>query len=415
MKKYLMIAVAALAIVSCSKSEDVSDPDQVAKNQVAQIKANYQEAFVKAYGQIQPGHNWGFGVVTTKGITRAVDANANEWGDNYYNVPAPLTSQQIKVVTDWFTANKNPEGVAIDYTDFFAQQVSSTSYGTGMDYLTCGEGSQEEHINNFNKGDEGTYDKVFDGKLTKETIGQDYNDRKKAVYYEDKIEHMVSSSTSRFGYWCSSDSRMYYDYVIIPGEQISPIVAGRYFVAFDYQQVKDDGTEIVNKDGYFNDWIISITPGIKKLSHARVIAEDLSASEKGDFDFNDVVFDVYFESGSTTITVLAAGGTLPLTVAGQEVHGLFGVGTDVMVNTGKGVTKDPVSFTVSGDYGWNAKSIPVVVTKNGQNIELEAEQGYAPGKIQVEKYYQWCAEREDIATKYPKFLDYVGDQNVKWY
>ena len=421
MKKYLMIAVAALAIVSCSKSEDVSDPDQVAKNQVAQIKANYQEAFVKAYGQIQPGHNWGFGVVTTKGITRAVDANANEWGDNYYNVPAPLTAQQIKVVTDWFTANRNPEGVAIDYTDSFAQQVSSTSYGAGMDYLTCG--ADDEHIYNFNKGDEGTYDKVFDGKLTKETIGQDYNDRKKAVYYEDKIEHMVSSSTSRFGYWCSSDSKMYYDYVIIPGEEISPIVAGRYFVAFDYQQVKADGTEIVNKDGYFNDWIISITPGIKKLSHARVIAEDLSATEKGDFDFNDVVFDVYFENNSTTITILAAGGTLPLTVAGQEVHKLFGVWEEgaekqKMVNTGAtgGVTKDPVSFTINGNnYGWDAKNIPVVVTKNGQNIALEAEQGYAPGKIQVEKYYQWCGEREDIGTKYPLFLDYVKDQNVKWY
>ena len=419
MKKYLMFAFAALAFVGCSKSDDVSDSTQAAENTIAKIKADYQTAFTRAYGAIQPGHNWGFGTISNApafDFTRAVDPNANQWGDNYYNVPAPLTAQQIKVVTDWFTANQNPEGVAINYTDFFAQQVSSTSYGAGMDYLTCGD--NDEHIYNFNKGDEGTYDKVFDGKLTSETIGQDYNDRKKAVYYEDKIEHMVSSSTSRFGYWCSSDSKTYYDYVIIPGEQISPIVAGRYFVAFDYQQVKEDGTEIVNKDGYFNDWIISITPGIKKLSDARVIAEDLSATEKGDFDFNDVVFDVKFESNSTIITIVAAGGTLPLTVAGKEVHTLFGVDTKVMVNTGAngGVTKDPVSFTINGNnYGWNAKNIPVVVSKNGQDIPLEAEQGYAPGKIQVDKYYQWCAEREDIGTKYPKFLDYVKDQNVKWY
>jgi len=329
-------------------------------------------------------------------------------------VPAPLTSAQINVVTEWFTNNKQPQGVAIDYDNFFAQQVSSTSYGAGMDYLTCGD--NDEHIANFNKGDQGVYDKVYNGKVTSETIGQDYNDRKKAVYYEDKITHMVSTSTSRFGYHNSSDSETYYDYVIIPGERISPIVAGRYFVAFDYKQIKDDGTEIVNLDGYYNDWIISITPGWLKQADKRVIAEDLTAAEKGDFDFNDVVFDVKF-GNPNIITIVAAVGTLPLYVAGREVHALFNVSTSTMVNTGSGkhIDKQPVSFEYSANLGWDANNVPVYVVKNGVEVPLEANQGYAPGKICVEPYYDWCDERQDISEKYPLFMQYVGDQNVKWY
>ena len=43
----------------------------------------------------------------------------------------------------------------------------------------------------------------------------------------------------------------------------------------------------------------------------RVIAEDLSASEAGDFDFNDVVFDVVkAENGKTTLKLICAGGVL---------------------------------------------------------------------------------------------------------
>ena len=50
----------------------------------------------------------------------------------------------------------------------------------------------------------------------------------------------------------------------------------------------------------------------------RVIAEDMgdqSLKEASDFDFNDVVFDVTWVSESKVkIKILAAGGTLPLTV-----------------------------------------------------------------------------------------------------
>lgn len=95
-------------------------------------------------------------------------------------------------------------------------------------------------------------------------------------------------------------------------------------------------------DGYFSDWIVTLTeaktttPPPPSSANLRVMAEDLSANDEGkDFDFNDVVFDVYFSEtvGEAYVMVQAAGGTLPLTVHGTEVHGLFGQPTNKMINT----------------------------------------------------------------------------------
>ena len=95
-------------------------------------------------------------------------------------------------------------------------------------------------------------------------------------------------------------------------------------------------------DGYFSDWIVTLTeaktttPPPPSSANLRVMAEDLSANDEGkDFDFNDVVFDVYFSEtvGEAYVMVQAAGGTLPLTVHGTEVHRLFGQPTNKMINT----------------------------------------------------------------------------------
>lgn len=149
----------------------------------------------------------------------------------------------------------------------------------------------------------------------------------------------------------------------------------------------------------------------------RVIAEDLTVDEKGDFDFNDVVFDVIYNypEGKTTIILQAAGGTLPLTIAGQEVHKLFGVDTNVMVNTrNKSVERNPVKFVLDTYYA-NANDIPVRVQKNGSWMDLEAKRGRVPSKIGVKPTYNWCDEREDIEDRYPNFGQWVQNESIQWY
>lgn len=165
----------------------------------------------------------------------------------------------------------------------------------------------------------------------------------------------------------------------------------------------------------------------------RVICEDLSASDATDFDFNDVVFDVKFTSSeSATVTIVAAGGTLPLEVAGHEVHEAFGV-TDkkTMINTqaGRILTEElknqgykaadglkAQSFTVNGiDRTKWGEDIPVRVQKDGQWYTIEATVGGPTAKIGVDPRFVWPNEKQSIKSKYEGFTGWVTDPTKLWY
>ena len=147
----------------------------------------------------------------------------------------------------------------------------------------------------------------------------------------------------------------------------------------------------------------------------RVIAEDLSASDAGDFDFNDVVFDVVkAENGKTTLKLICAGGILPLRVMGVEVHGLFGDTTPEldrhpMYNTGAGPTVDPVTFEIDGTFTTPAKikDIIIEVYKEDKWRELKATRGEAACKILVDDTFKPVKERKNIADENLLFTDYV--------
>ena len=148
----------------------------------------------------------------------------------------------------------------------------------------------------------------------------------------------------------------------------------------------------------------------------RVIAEDLSASEDGDFDFNDVVFDVVkAEGGRTTLRLICAGGTLPLRVGGVEVHSVFGETTPneqglyQMYNTGAGPTKPEATFTVAGEYTTpeQIKNIIIEVLKEGTWMALPANRGEAACKILVDNTFIPVRERRNIADENLKFTNYV--------
>ena len=201
-------------------------------------------------------------------------------------------------------------------------------------------------------------------------------------------------------------------------------------------------------DGYFSDWIVTLTEAkTDKKDGLRIIAEDLNAKaqegdiENSDWDFNDVVFDVTFPADDKAeITLVAAGGILPLIVGvinpvnGQaypnnEVHKLFGVDVDYMVNTnaqkknlkgGAPVNAAPkIQFTLAGVKAANGKTIPIHVEKviNGEKVwvELEAPEGKPAAKIGVKPKFNYCDEREKITKRYPLFYDWITNPYVEWY
>ena len=159
----------------------------------------------------------------------------------------------------------------------------------------------------------------------------------------------------------------------------------------------------------------------------RVIAEDLSATEAGDFDFNDVVFDVVkAEGGVTTLKLICAGGVLPLRVRGAnqaegtEIHSLFGEnepnanGQYKMYNTGLSPKMPEAEFTVEGTYMTpeQIRNIIIEVKKDDKWMELKAETGKAACKILVDDTFVPVEERKNIADENGNFTDYVQGKFV---
>ena len=180
--------------------------------------------------------------------------------------------------------------------------------------------------------------------------------------------------------------------------------------------------ELIPTSEDFQVGVKGCTPGFRgkpEPETIRIIAEDLSASEGSDFDFNDVVFDVQMNwpaEGKHTITLLAAGGTLPLTIAGVEVHAKFGVSTNKMVNTESWTEqRDPVTFVIEGKYA-NANEIEVRVQKGSDWPLLTAPIGKAASKIAVSTDYEWVKELQDITNAYGQFDTYVTTgKPAKWW
>lgn len=443
MKKILFVGITALAMASCTHDDyaPVSKQEQ------------YQAVFEKEFGTVNPNVNWGF---TPQQVftfdengkligTRGANPEANQWYQ-YLTVPAPLTDAQKDVVRKWFQTHKNPQGLEVNWSDFFVQQVykggtntegseSPEIYNTlkdgvptntkvtgsdHMDWLACGSNAKHgDHIFNFNNGN-----------ASETNVGEGNN-----KFHNDRIMYMKDYNTTCFGFKDSYgdnhfENSYYYDsYVLIPGDIIDPIVAGMYFVGFDYKTAKYDNGEIrVNPDGYYSDWIVRVVPGLSAPNAAKrvmvedIIDGDLKSVQTSDWDFNDAVFDVRFEGWGNdrcaVITLHAAGGTKYLTIGGQgtngkEVHEALCVETGTMVNTGNGATRPVAIFRIPvADNVTNANDIPVYV---GAQV-LEAKQGQATQKLCVPTDVKWMKERVQFINTYDQFKDYVNSSTPeKWY
>lgn len=226
MRKYLMTGMAALAIcaafTSCSKDTDVYNSGVIENNNKQSIINNYNEAFVKTFGQPAANHNWGF-VNYAKSNTRATGEfadhvgaypDANMWTSKGFLAPDPLTQSQKLRAQYYFQMNRivNPNRPNYGTKDFFVQQVydggtdpmagksaevydaadGSTKINSGehMDHLTAGP--DHLHIYNFNNGTCSTNGNVANRDQT------DVNNTNQQ--HSDEIQLMLNTPTSCFGY-----------------------------------------------------------------------------------------------------------------------------------------------------------------------------------------------------------------------
>lgn len=250
--------------------------------------------------------------------------------------------------------------------------------------------------------------------------------------------------------------------------------------------------EIPANDVY-TDWIVRIVPAVsagsgnssivdrtdlverwRLVQQGRIFCEDLGTNKitTSDIDFNDAVFDakiwrvgqfdVYYHNGQyngksdyiegaypnglengkfkyvAEIRLLAAGGTVPLKIGGNngfEIHSKFGegngrtIGHTTIINTMGAPSQAQFTTTVSTDQceavtekvditylvaskseiGLDIIPIEVMWTSGASNTvgELEANYGQAPQKLCVPIGTPWVYERIPITSAYQDFDNYA--------
>ena len=203
--------------------------------------------------------------------------------------------------------------------------------------------------------------------------------------------------------------------------------------------------------GFTGDEGEEIIPGGPVTKSIRIMAEDVSASDASDFDFNDVVFDVeavYAEGvdevSTVKITLWAAGGTLPLRINsvngnnGVEVHDKLSTSVKTMTNThgqayadnenwfaednkplwsdnitlaeGKTISKDAFEADVNENLRVEVEKVP------GSWILLTAQRGRPACKIGCPVGTPWALEKHNMNNAFTSFTAWVKNgAPTDWY
>ena len=405
MKKYFISGVMAVAIsavfTGCSKSTDLYDEAAVEKNQqeqkIAQLKKAYNDAFIKEFGSIAPGHAWGFDKAKA---TRAV----YDEDFSLYDLPDVLTNSEGKDYDQLFNAASNvsfenlPQ--AIKDGNYILQHVDKSTYKGDGD----GTGNSSEHQNmeqlyayNFNNNAWEAVTNFVKGKNEK-SIKDD-----KQVKMTKGCTMMVGMGTPRSGMpifkWEGTtkvDGKGKKQDIVCTNYVIR-IINGEYYLGLGY--TNENTTD-------YDAWIIKIIPAVKAEEiteeTGRIFCEDLGLG--GDIDFNDLVFDaVIHNDGSADLTILASGATYDIYIGGPKGQGGKKVDIGKMTNTGVN-SASTRTMHFDSSYGFtDLRSIPVWVDNGELEYELTADYGEAPGKICTYLNVPWAKEYISIKKAYSQF------------
>lgn len=403
MKKVFLAMTAMLSIaatfVSCADKE-VFDQGAVEKAKVLETEKQYKEDFVKHFGEVAPDQNWDFSQVNylteeqsaqTRAAGRYQAPSWNEFGllgsfvdallfETYYpnvttdeaevksliaNMPVvewPYDYAQIKLHPFYAQGktNKNFHYLGVKYKSrlgldkyngfcFHAKRNEWTSIIKNFDLFT------EMNMNSY---------------ATVNTTNMDG---------VEGFEWFVATSDSPLLVFVKNTQtlktcKMFY-------------VNGNAYVALDCDGDNDYSDLIC--------WVEDCSPS------KRYMVEDLGA--QGDFDFNDIVFDVVKKaSGGYECIVRAMGGTLEFTIeVGNTTWSKEGAkyDTKTMYNTMEGdydLTKEYARFDVAG---WvpEANNVKVYVKGNeGEFVLPFPKTGEVPFMVATSIGKAWSKERVNV-------------------
>ncbi len=408
--KGMTLLLAGASFVACSK--DVAFDENAQKEAKAQAElqqkfATYESKFVSAFGAIASNHQWGFdqtAVVTTRG---AVIESDLEW----YIPESFRTPSQNKegINANTIAANLNNLTKTLsgfNFNNYWLQHVDKGKHHTDAGRLQAYDQTNGwVDVTNFTGGD--NPNGTFKCDNINSYIG------KKSLQSTTLMTNMGTATEPGTGYQFrfGSDNNWSYDY---------------YF--FNYNNstflcLKHIWTNGNGKKQETCWWIIRIGEAEAITNNTkyrgRVMCEDMGSM---DFDFNDVVFDAEIDKNNNIdITVVAAGGTLPIYIGGSPENGGVKVTMGEMVNTGEnnGVTPQTIHFdAVNGSPKFaSIHAIPVWVDPGGEAIpyELTAESGKSPQKICTYLLTSYPDEYIRIDKAYNNFTEWVNNEDPqKW-
>ena len=450
----LLLVAACLAFTSCSKSKDLYDPERP--------EMDAQELYAKNFlayvgGSIHKDVDWGFHS-KSKSSTRAEDASITLSTKN----PVEYSIPYIKLVRNYF-----PEGQAPS-TDVTSWEFLHNTDEVLLSLIyTNTVANDEVWIYYYDPATE----KPEDAKRYKliDNIQNDLGPYYQKMIINEKWESPIS--TEGYAMWDRgvqkiqsypfriSMNKSYYFGLYVTNKDTGK----SYYTNMNLNENKNDfsgavvGKDREEKDELINTYVFGLSddgqpgceliftvlkngpqvvqqevtpdPPAPVLEWHRIIAEDLNVHDTDgdkeeddtDFDFNDIVLDVALVDGGAKCVLQAAGATLKIRINGDdnlEVHKLFNVAQEVMVNTNaakkglKGADNlDPVEFDITGSFS-DVKDILIQVErKKGSNTwtELKAPKGTAASKICVDTDFKWPDERESLKARYPDFVNYVRD------
>lgn len=422
-KGFAMLLCGA-AFVACSHNDASFDEGYKAKSEAMQRDAQYEDAFVKAFGPIDPGHQWGFDQTTGHSLTRQAVTSTNEywviprncWGGSQNKEGWNANDIRAMVIKDT-EGNMLPTLSDFSFDNYFLQQVEKVNgqgggkVRQGIKWLEAfnSKTGKWEHVTNFDGGDNPDGDFVITAENT-----YFYAPKNKSADGTTLMADMGGAADPANGKLfrlLNSDDSYNYNYGFIRAnayhKDLKETINNEPFLVF----------EIPGKnEGQYLYWVIRLGVGEKITepndpisAEGRVLCEDMGAN---DFDFNDVVFDAtIMKTGEIKIKVLAHGGVLPIAIADVKVT--LGQMTNTGVNTA--AIQEFTIDAVGGKPKYaSIAAIPVTVlpdSEAGNSYDLEANVGSAPQKICAPIGTRWPKEYTKISDAYSPFGGWVNNSS----
>lgn len=339
-------------MVVCGCMISCQDHDEFVGNVIQAKTQAFDETFVEAYGEIQAGHDWGFGSVGQAIRTRSTIKEAHELPNGL--VKPTLQEGEAAYVMNWFQTNSGEASEGLDWDTFFIVYVG----GNTTVNIHKHEWDQNYFNNNKNNGATSNFSDIY---LQNQSVILDYlhingehmqdwnaNNGPTLYVYNSKADDFKA----RNSYITSSDATTTEKWKLakinVPG------VGEGWYVGLSAYAKKTIGTYETlpgsgvyedradytdyDRENFYDDWVFKIVPadgpapqpktipqvyevteettsayyevwqGKRVTDIGRVMAEDLGSSDKNDMDYNDVVFEARIVTPYTEIRQMASEG-----------------------------------------------------------------------------------------------------------